>query len=106
MRKILVILILTSFLSACDDNAPKEWVDFQYSWNAKDQKCEKRLYRVASDRVAPLENFQLVDVSECDLLIGYKPKPYSRLWAFLEYVRSQIASQGFIDDQEFFKEEY
>jgi hypothetical protein len=106
MKRILLILIATTCLSCQSEIKPFE--DNQYSIELKmieiagekfisinDSKCNRRKYRVWKDKVGALENFQLVSMEECLMLIGFKPKAYADEWALKEYVRQEINEQGF-----------
>lgn len=104
MKKILLILTLTIFHS-CNENEVKPFEDFQYRTvlkkvdvageefiSLKDSVCEKRKYRVWTDKVGALEDFKPAPIEECFLLLGYKPTVNSRLAVLLEYARKEIVA--------------
>lgn len=108
MRKILVILLATIFLSGftgCStaDYKPVPFEDFQYNVELKKVEsndnqelyavsCYKRKYHVWTDKIAALEKFQLVPVNECKFIIGFQPKASADLWALMDYVRKEIVA--------------
>jgi hypothetical protein len=109
MKQILAILLATIFLSgftgcSSSDYKPAPFEQFQYDVELKKVEtndnqelyavsCYKRKYRVWTDKIAALENFQLVSANECKFLIGYQPKASAELWALMDYVRKEINAQ-------------
>ena len=105
MSKILLVIMLITCLS-CNQDEVKPFQDYQYRTVLKkvdvdgseyislqDSICEKRLYRVWTDKIGPQENFKSAPMQECFQLFGYRPVPYSNLWALMEYARKQIVEQ-------------
>lgn len=109
MRKILVILLATIFLSgftgcSTSDYKPEPFEDYQFDVELKKVEtndnqelyavsCYKRKYHVWTDKIAALESFQLVSPKECKFIIGYQPKASADLWALMDYVRKEINIQ-------------
>lgn len=106
MSKILLVIMLITCLSCNQGEEVKPFEDYQYRTvlkkveingeefvSIKDSICEKRFYRVWTDKVGAQENFKSANIEECFQLFGYRPKPYSNLWALMEYARKQIAGE-------------
>jgi hypothetical protein len=105
-----VILLATIFLSgftACSstDYKPEPFEKYQYDVELKKVEtndnqelyvvsCYRRKYRVWTDKIAALENFQLVSPKECKYVIGYQPTANAELWALMDYVRKEINTQN------------
>ena len=100
MRKLLVMLLATICLNGCTSNEVKPFEEYQYDAELEQVegeelyavKCFKRKYRIWLDYIGALEKWQPAPATECKFLIGYQPKPYARLVAFLEYARKEAAN--------------
>lgn len=105
MSKILLVIMLTTFLS-CTSTEIEPFQDYQYRTvfkkidiageefiSIKDSICEKRKYRVWTDKVGALELFRPVKIEECLMLFGFKAKATTDLWVLQEYVRQEISNQ-------------
>lgn len=101
MRKILLLIIATTFLSSCTSNEVKPFEDYEYNvelikTESPDNrqlfevKCFKRKYRVWVDFVGAKETFKVAPVNECAKIFGFRAVAKSNLWALLEYTRKEI----------------
>ena len=102
MKKILLLTILTTCLSACR-TPPKYFIGTQcspvYSYedlagvtyiNAESSKCFCRQYRVSPEFIGPTSESKNYPIEKCNKIIGYSPKEYVELNNLMEYVRVNI----------------
>ena len=100
MKRILLILIATTFLEGCTSNEVKPFEDYEYNVELYktespdnrelfEVKCFRRKYRVWLDLVGAKEAFKEVPASECAKLFGYQAKAKANLWVLMEYARKE-----------------
>lgn len=96
--QLLVILLMT--LIGCRNNYPtiqdqeqlspvfnyitidgKEYIDLESS------RCLSRTYRVDRRYVGAINQTIMLDIKECDRVIGYAPREYATFASFLENMR-------------------
>lgn len=108
MKKILLLTMLTSFLScqSAPSNIETTLVHDQYRIvipapvdiggklyiSYEEIVCEKRLYKISPEFIGPLDKFKPLPGQACTAIIGNKPTPYVKTVNLMEYVRSEIPS--------------
>lgn len=97
MSKLLTLLILVNCLSSCRTSSPDTTLvlnqcTITFERGNEQARCDCRKYKVSPEFIGPLENFKLVDIKQCDLLIGYRPVEYTKLTNLMEYVRIEISN--------------
>lgn len=86
MQKLLLLTILTSFLS-CTSN---ELTTVQCSVNLDEAQCFCRNYKFSKEYVGPVGSSWEDKIERCHLMVGFPLDKYSEVANFWEYTRQQI----------------
>lgn len=98
--KILALMMLLTILASCRNNYPeiadqeqlspvfsyveidgKKYIDIETS------KCLSRTYRITKRYVGAIDNAIMLDIRECNKVVGYAPREYVIFASFLENMR-------------------
>jgi len=105
--KVMLCLVLLAMLTSCND-VPKAQDSIQKQIrlvleidpdtgrryiNEEESRCFFRTYRYSVDYIGAVGDAQEEDVSECNKIIGWRPKEYEKVTEYHERVRVLIQKE-------------
>jgi len=80
--KKILMAVLAICLSACQNVPTIDVPQRVYDFN--NQRCLERNYRFSAEYIGPRGATVEVDIEKCDLLIGYDPQTYVKVYDWID----------------------